>query len=75
MSNRLRKHFKAHPDELVYFSSYLIKEKKHEREIETALIRVASHVLVFNERKKRDDIEPGDVRDHEAGTKCSRGPG
>jgi hypothetical protein len=66
--SRLRSHFKAHSDELHYFSFYLIKDKKHEREIETALIRVASHLLVFNERKKRDDIEPGDVRDYESGT-------
>ena len=66
--SRLRARFKTHPDELVYFSFYLIANKKHEREIETALIRVASHLLVFNERKKRDDIEPGDVRDYEAGT-------
>jgi hypothetical protein len=67
--SRLRSHFKAHPDELLYFSFYLIKDKKHERELETALIRVASHLLVFNERKKRDDIEPGDVRDYESGTR------
>lgn len=66
--SRLRSHFKSHPDELLYFSFYLIANKKHEREIETALIRVASHLLVFNERKKRADIEPGDVRDYEPGT-------
>jgi len=66
--SRLRSHFKAHPDELLYFSFYLIADKQHEREIETALIRVASHLLVFNKRKKRDDIEPGDVRDYEPGT-------
>ncbi len=46
-----------------FFSFYLIKSKKHEREIETVLIRVASHLLMFNRRKKRDDIEPGDVRE------------
>ena len=66
--SRLRSHFKSHPDELLYFSFYLIADKQHEREIETALIRVASHLLVFNKRKKRDDIEPGDVRDYEPGT-------
>jgi len=65
---RLRARFKAHPNELLYYSFYLIADKQHEREIETALIRVASHLLVFNKRKKRDDIEPGDVRDYEAGT-------
>jgi hypothetical protein len=66
--SRLRSHFAAHPDELLYFSFYLIEDKQHEREIETALIRVASHLLVFNERKKRDDIEPGSVSDYEPGT-------
>jgi hypothetical protein len=66
--SRLRSHFRSHPDELLYFSFYLIADKQHEREIETALIRVASHLLVFNKRKKRDDIEPGDVRDYEPGT-------
>lgn len=65
---RLRAHFKAHPNELLYYSFYLIADKQHEREIETALIRVASHLLVFNQKKKRDDIEPGDVRDYEPGT-------
>jgi len=66
---RLKSHFKAHPDELVYFSFYLIKNKKHEREIETALIRIAGHLLSFNERKKRASIESGDVKDYEPGTK------
>jgi hypothetical protein len=66
--SRLRAHFKAHPDELVYFSFYIIADKKHEREVETALIRVASHLLLLNSRKKRDYIEPGDVRDYEPGT-------
>jgi len=65
---RLSSHFKAHPTELVYFSFYIIGNKKHEREVETALIRVASHLLLFNSRKKRDDIEPGNVRDYEPGT-------
>lgn len=65
---RLRASLKAHPSELLYYSCYLIADKQHEREIETALIRVASHLLVFNKRKKRDDIEPGDVRDYEPGT-------
>lgn len=66
--NRLAKHFKVHSDELVYYSFYIIKNKKHEREIETALIRIAGHLLEFNDRKKRANIEPGSVNDYEPGT-------
>lgn len=65
---RLASHFKAHPDELVYYSFYIIKNKAHEREIETALIRIAGHMLEFNTRKKRANIEPGNVNDYEPGT-------
>ena len=65
---RLALRFKTNPHELLYFSFYVIDDKRHEREIETALIRIASHLLVFNDRKKRADIDPGDVRDYEPGT-------
>lgn len=54
--------------ELVYFSFYVVSEKKHEREIETLLIRAAGPLLQFNTRKKRVDIMPGNIRDYEAGT-------
>jgi hypothetical protein len=37
-------------------------------EVETALIRVASRLLILNSHKKRDYIEPGDARDYEPGT-------
>ena len=66
--SRLTARKKAFPTELAYFSFYLVAEKKHEREIETLLIRLGGAHLQFNERKKRVDISPGDVRDYEAGT-------
>lgn len=65
---RLRSHKKSHALELLYFSFYIVKEKVHEREIETLLIRGASHLLEFNSKKKRVGIEPGNVRDYEPGT-------
>lgn len=46
----------------------MVSEKKHEREIETLLIRAASFLLEFNERKKRIGIAHGNVQDFEAGT-------
>ena len=55
--------------ELTYFSFYIVTNKKHEREVETLLIRAASPLLYFNERKKRVDIEAGSVWDYEAGTR------
>jgi hypothetical protein len=54
--------------ELKYFSFYVVKEKKHEREIETLLIRAAGPLLQFNTKKKRLTISAGNVRDYEAGT-------
>jgi hypothetical protein len=65
--SRLESHRKAHP-ELHYFSFYLVADKKHEREIETLLIRSASFLLEFNDKKKRAGISHGDVKDYEAGT-------
>jgi hypothetical protein len=65
---RLKARKKQQDLELKYFSFYIVKDKKHEREIETLLIRAAGPLLSFNERKKRVDIEPGAVRDYEAGT-------
>ena len=66
--NRLEARYKAQPDELRYFSFYLVTDKKHEREIETLLIRAAGFLLEFNDKKKRVGIEHGNVRDFEAGT-------
>lgn len=65
---RLRTRKKVHPLELAYFSFYIVKEKKHEREIETMLIHMAGSLLEFNEKKKRAGIARGSIRDYEAGT-------
>ena len=66
--HRLNRRHKTQPHELAYFSFYVVSEKKHEREIETLLIRAAGFLLEFNTRKKRVGIEHGNVRDFEAGT-------
>jgi hypothetical protein len=66
--DRLRARKDAQLLELTYFSFYVVSEKKHEREIETLLIRAAGPLLEFNTRKKRVSIMPGNIRDYEAGT-------
>lgn len=66
--HRLEARRKAQVLELQYFSFYLVSEKKHEREIETLLIRAAGFLLEFNSRKKRVGISHGNIRDYEAGT-------
>jgi hypothetical protein len=66
--NRLRARKKAQDLELKYFSLYVIHDKKHEREIETLVIRATSHLLIFNDRKKHPTIKPGNVQDYEPGT-------
>lgn len=66
--SRLEARKKLHSLELVYFSFYLVANKKHEREIETLLIRAAGPLLQFNEKKKRVDIAAGSIKDYEAGT-------
>lgn len=66
--SRLAAHKKSHPNELAYFSIYIVTNKKHEREVETLLIRGSSFLLEFNDRKKRVGTQPGDVKDYEAGT-------
>ena len=65
---RLRARQKAQALELKYFSFYVVKDKKHEREIETLLIRAAGPLLQFNTRKKRVTISAGSLLDYEAGT-------
>lgn len=65
---RLAARKKAQELELMYFSFYVIPNNKHEREIETVIIRAASHLLDFNDRKKRPTILPGNVNDYEPGT-------
>ncbi len=66
--SRLRARKNVHGLELAYFSFYVIADKKHEREVETLVIRATSHLLSFNERKKRPTIESGNIRDYEPGT-------
>lgn len=66
--DRLVARKKAQRLELEYFSFYVVSEKKHEREIETLLIRAAGFLLEFNDKKKRIGIAPGNVNDYEAGT-------
>lgn len=66
--SRLHARRKAQPLELAYFSFYVVEDKKHEREIETLMIRTAGPLLEFNDRKRRENIQAGDVRDFEAGT-------
>ncbi|MHB1673162.1 MAG: hypothetical protein ACYCSP_02830 [Acidobacteriaceae bacterium] len=65
---RLRARHAAQKLELRYFSFYIVKERKHEREIETLLIRAAGPLLQFNTKKKRVDIRVGNIKDYEAGT-------
>ncbi|HVK95007.1 MAG TPA: hypothetical protein VM571_09800 [Noviherbaspirillum sp.] len=65
---RLKTRKDAQELELIYFSFYIVSEKKHEREIETLLIRAAGPLLQFNTKKKRVGILPGNIRDYEAGT-------
>ncbi len=67
--DRLKARRNAQVLELVYFSFYVGLDKTHEREIETLLIRSVGPQLYFNTRKKREDIQPGNVRDYEAGTR------
>ena len=67
--DRLKARLKTAPFELKYFSFYVIASKKHEREIETLLIRLGGAHLHFNAKKKRVDTKPGNVRDYEPGTR------
>lgn len=67
--SRLESRRKAQVLELKYFSFYVVKDKKHEREIETLLIRAAGPLLEFNQKKKTETIKTGNVRDYEAGTR------
>lgn len=66
--SRLRARKNAKPLELQYFSFYVLPHKKHQRELETLLIRAVGHMLTFNDRKKPPTIETGNIRDYEGGT-------
>ena len=65
---RLSARQKANKLEISYFSFFVVEHRIHEREIETIMIRAAGPLLDFNSRKKRTDIQAGDVRDFESGT-------
>jgi hypothetical protein len=65
---RLRACRRKHPSELLYFSFYIVKEQKHEREIETLLIHSAGPLLQFNTKKKRLTTSAGNILDYEART-------
>lgn len=69
--SRLETRRKAQVLELKYFSFYVVKDKKHEREIETLLIRAAGPLLEFNTKKKTVTISTGNIRDY-ATTKPGR---
>lgn len=66
---RLSNHKKRYPKELLYFSFYVIEQKKHEREVENVILRAAGPQMTLNKRKVALGTEPGDVRDYEPGTK------
>lgn len=66
--HRLNARARQNKLEVKYFSFYVVQAKVHEREVETLLIRVAAPMLYFNERKKRLDLSPGNIRDYEPGT-------
>ncbi|MGH9439461.1 MAG: hypothetical protein ACRD22_16625 [Terriglobia bacterium] len=64
---RLEARKKAQPLELQYYSFYVVSQKQHEREVESLLIRAASFLLEFNERKRRVGLSAGAINDYEAG--------
>ncbi|MGF1631255.1 MAG: hypothetical protein ACFCUT_17420 [Kiloniellaceae bacterium] len=66
--HRLYAHQKNYPRELIYFSFFIIEEKAHEREIETAILRATGSQMLLNTRKVRTGIEVGNVGDYEPGT-------
>jgi hypothetical protein len=65
---RLAQHKRDYPKELQYFSFFIIRNKNHEREIETAILRAASSQMTLNERKVRTGLAIGNVIDYEPGT-------
>ena len=66
---RLQSHKAKYPKQLLYFSFYVIANKNHEREIETALLRAAGAQFTLNKRKIGNGLEPGNILDYEAGTR------
>ena len=64
---RLKARKKAQPLELHYYSFYIVSQKQHEREVETLLIRAASFLLEFNDKKRRVGLSAGAINDYEPG--------
>jgi len=64
---RLEARRKAQPLELHYYSFYIVSQKQHEREVETLLIRAASFLLEFNDKKRRVGLSAGAINDYEPG--------
>lgn len=58
---RLSNHKKKYPTQLLYFLFYVIEQKKHEREVETVILRAAGPQMTLNTRKIAPGTEPGDV--------------
>lgn len=65
---RLAAHRRKYPKQLQYYSFYVIANKNHEREIETALLRAAGSQMIFNTKKIASGLETGNVQDYEPGT-------
>lgn len=66
--NRLADHKRKYSTQLQYFSFYVVANKAHEREIETAILRAAGPQMTLNTRKVASGVLPGDIRDYEPGT-------
>ena len=66
--SRLEARKKARPLELLYYSFYVVSQKQYEREVETLLIRAASFLLEFNDKKRRVGLSAGSINDYEPGT-------
>jgi hypothetical protein len=67
--NRLSSHRRNRPKELLYYSFYVIENKNHEREVETAILRAAGPQMTLNKRKVASGLHPGNIGDYEPGTK------
>jgi hypothetical protein len=65
---RLSAHRKKYPKELLYYSFYVIENKQHQREVETAILRAAGPQMTLNTRKVAYGLHPGNIADYEPGT-------
>ena len=65
---RLASHKKNYSKELLYYSFYIIENKAHEREIETALLRASGPQMVLNTKRIASGLNPGNIGDYEPDT-------